>query len=195
MASAITHALWGSAIGLVFAARWPEPGAPSDEDLQAQLVAAEDAWLRRRLPWLAAVLAVLPDADVLMHAFVRYSHPFGHRGAFHSLAFYALVTLAFCIPAATRRHAARIAPCLLLAMASHSVLDMMTNGGLGIALLWPLTDERWFLPWRPIPVSPLSVSDFFGAWGVRVLKFELPASLLVFALALWLRRRVASAAA
>jgi len=189
MASAFTHALWGGAFGLFFAARWPALAiAPSDE-LRAGLVANADATLRRRLPWIAAALSVMPDADVLMHAFVRYSHPFGHRGAFHSLAFYALVTLVACWSGALRPRAWRVAACLFLAMASHSLLDMMTNGGLGIALVWPLSSERWFLPWRPIPVSPLSVSDFFGGWGLRVLRFELPVSLAIFALAVWFRRR------
>ncbi len=187
MASAFTHALWGGSIGLSFAARWPALASRRDE-LQAQLIDTADATLRRRLPWIAAALSVLPDADVLMHAFVRYSHPFGHRGAFHSLAFYALVTLIVCRSGPARLRASRVAPCLFLAMASHSLLDMMTNGGLGIELFWPLSTERWFLPWRPIPVSPLSVGAFFGDWGLRVLSFELPVSLSIFALAMWFWR-------
>jgi inner membrane protein len=186
MASAFTHALWGGALGLAFAARWPASPTAADE-LGRELAAALDGSLRRRLPWIAAALAVMPDADVLMHAFVRYSHPFGHRGAFHSLAFYVLVTLL--VYALIRQRASRVVPCLFLAMASHSLLDMMTNGGLGIALLWPFSSERWFLPWRPIPVSPLSISAFFGDWGLRVLRFELPVSLSLFALAFWFRLR------
>jgi inner membrane protein len=185
MASAFTHALWGGSIGLFFAARWPTLRAAPSDQLSRGLIASSDAALRRRLPWIAAALSVMPDADVSMHAFVRYSHPFGHRGAFHSLAFYALVTLLVCLGRPARLRASRVAPCLLLAMTSHSLLDMMTDGGLGIALFWPLSAERWFLPWRPIPVSPLSVSDFFGAWGLRVLRFELPISLSIFALAVW----------
>src|SRR5215216_1525106 len=74
MASAPTHALIGAAIGLV-ALTWVRPECPR---------------LRRSLPSLSAFAAVLPDADVIMHAWVAYSHPFGHRGAFHSAGFYAL---------------------------------------------------------------------------------------------------------
>ncbi len=193
MASAFTHALLGAAIGLAFVTRWPALGEqqPGDE-LEGALRAGADAKLRRALPWLAAALAVMPDIDVLMHAFVRYSHPFGHRGAFHSLFFYALLAAFACLHPAVRRRAPRFAGCLFLAMASHSLLDMMTNGGLGIGLLWPFSGERWFFPFRPIPVSPLSAGSFFSAWGLRVLSFELPFALPPFLLAYWLRRRLAA---
>ncbi len=193
MASALTHALLGAAIGLAFATRWPAlPAQARSDELEVALSAGADQRLRQRLPWLAAALAVMPDADVLMHAFVRYSHPFGHRGAFHSLFFYALVAGSVCLQRAVRRRAARVAACLFLGMASHSLLDMMTNGGLGIALFWPFTSERWFFPFRPIPVSPLSVESFFTGWGLRVLRFELPIAIPPFVLAYWLHRRLAS---
>ena len=37
--------------------------------------------------------------------------------------------------------------------ASHGLFDAMTNGGLGVAFFAPLDNARYFLPWRPIPVS------------------------------------------
>jgi hypothetical protein len=40
-------------------------------------------------------------------------------------------------------------------LASHAVLDTMTDGGLGCALLWPFDLTRYFAPWRPIPVAPI----------------------------------------
>src|SRR5215831_7502105 len=43
---------------------------------------------------------------------------------------------------------------LFLATASHGVLDAMTNGGLGVAFFSPFDTTRYFLPWRPIRVSP-----------------------------------------
>jgi inner membrane protein len=33
----------------------------------------------------------------------------------------------------------------------------MTNGGLGVSLRSPLDTTRYFLPWRPIQVSPISL--------------------------------------
>ena len=42
---------------------------------------------------------------------------------------------------------------LFVAMASHGVLDALTDGGRGVGFLIPFSSERFFFPWRPIPVS------------------------------------------
>lgn len=188
MASAITHALIGGAFGLVAVTSFRALPVTSDELLGA-LRRTADARLKKRLPWWCAGLAATPDLDVLMHAFVRYSHPFGHRGAFHSLAFYLVVTLiaARLVSLAERRRGVALA--VFASLASHSLFDMLTNGGLGIGLFWPLTSERLFFPWRPIPVSPLRVSSFFSDWGLRVLAVELWFALPLFAGAWWWARR------
>jgi inner membrane protein len=55
---------------------------------------------------------------------------------------------------------------------SHPLLDMLTNGGLGIALFAPLSGQRYFLPWRPIEVSPIGVR-FFSARGLEVVVSEI----------------------
>jgi hypothetical protein len=47
----------------------------------------------------------------------------------------------------------------------------MTNGGLGCALLWPFSDERFFVPWRPIPVAPIGLA-FLSARGLRIAVIE-----------------------
>ncbi len=62
---------------------------------------------------------------------------------------------------------------LLLCTASHGVFDAMTSGGLGVAFFAPFSAERYFLPWRSIRVSPLSVSGFFSARGLAILQSEL----------------------
>ncbi len=62
---------------------------------------------------------------------------------------------------------------LFLATASHGVLDAMTNGGLGVAFFSPFDNSRYFLPWRPIRVSPLSFGRFFSARGYLILQNEL----------------------
>jgi inner membrane protein len=49
----------------------------------------------------------------------------------------------------------------------------MTNGGLGVALYWPFSLKRIFLPFRPIQVSPIGVGSFFTEWGLRVIVSEL----------------------
>ena len=58
------------------------------------------------------------------------------------------------------------------AVVSHILLDAATSGGLGVAVLWPFSEARFFLPWRPIRVSPLSPSAFFSGRGVTVLISE-----------------------
>ena len=56
--------------------------------------------------------------------------------------------------------------------ASHSILDGLTNGGLGVALLAPFDNSRYFFPFRPIEVSPIGLA-FFGERGYTVIKSEI----------------------
>jgi inner membrane protein len=59
-----------------------------------------------------------------------------------------------------------------LAVLSHIALDAMTSGGLGVAAFWPWNEMRYFLPFRPIRVSPLSPRSFLSAHGLAVLTSE-----------------------
>ena len=104
----------------------------------------------------------------------------------HRIALAAFACIRSWAPA--RAWQGRVFWCLFLSMLSHSLLDMCTDGGLGIALLWPLSAQRWFFPWRFIPVSPLSIGAFFSQWGLHVLKVELWFSVPAFLGAWWLRR-------
>jgi inner membrane protein len=148
-----------------------------------------------RLGLAAAACAVAPDLDVIPFWLgMRWGHVLGHRGITHSLAFAAILAgvmtaTAFRAPGRGRRGIWLV---LFVATASHGVLDAMTDGGIGIAFFAPFHDGRYFLPWRPIPVSPISVGRFFSARGAAVLRAEillvwLPA-FLVALLALWRRR-------
>ena len=55
----------------------------------------------------------------------------------------------------------------------HPLLDDCTDGGLGVALFSPFINERYFFGFRPIEVSPISVSGFFTQRGWEVFKSEL----------------------
>jgi inner membrane protein len=145
---------------------------------------------------LGAMCAVAPDVDAIsVFLGVPYRHMLGHRGLTHSIFFAAV--LASAVTAVVRRAspASRSAPRLwvffFVATASHGFLDAMTNGGLGVAFFAPFSDTRYFLPWRPILVSPMSIHAFFGYRGVRVMWSEigwvwLPAAFVFLAgLALW----------
>jgi inner membrane protein len=128
--------------------------------------------------WLAgAACAVIPDVDVIGLSFgIPWGHVLGHRGFTHSVCFAALlatVVLAMIFRGRDwdgRRVAVWIY--LFAATISHGLLDAMTNGGSGVAFWAPFDEGRYFLPWRPIPVSPIG-SRFFTERGAAVLRSEL----------------------
>jgi inner membrane protein len=130
---------------------------------------------------VGALLTVLPDADSIgFWMGVPYGAPLGHRGLTHSLAFAALLAgLALPVVRRASRTAAAAGRTrslflyLFLCAASHGVLDAFTNGGLGVAFFAPLSNARYFFPWTPILVSPISVPGFFDSRGLRVLASEL----------------------
>lgn len=139
---------------------------------------------------------MIPDLDVIGFRFgIHYGDFWGHRGFTHSLTFAAL--LATLVAAAIVRFQSDVSRVslffyLFLATASHDLLDAMTNGGLGVAFFSPFDNRRYFLPWRPILVSPIGVTRFFSHRGLAVLKTEiiwiwLP-SILVIAIVMLSRR-------
>lgn len=155
-------------------------------------------YLSRRRPELSLLattavfsgLSLLPDLDVVSFALgIPYEAEWGHRGASHSLAIAGLVAAASAtLPIAGRLGRGHVALLVAIVVASHGLLDSLTDGGRGIALGWPLTHERFFAPWRPIPVSPIG-GGLFSLRGARVVATELVmfAPLLVWAL--WPRAR------
>ncbi len=152
----------------------------------------------KRVWAIAAICAAIPDLDVIGFRFgIRYGDFWGHRGFTHSLVFAALiagVATVICFrlgePNIGRL---RLVTYLFLATASHGLLDAMTNGGLGVAFFAPFDNNRYFLPWRPIRVSPISIGRFFSPRGYAILQNELlwiwlPAALFAL-MVLMLRRR------
>ncbi len=118
--------------------------------------------------------APLPDADVIGFRFgIAYADAWGHRGASHSFAFSILLGLTFGLLAplfgAPRGRTALTATLVLI---SHPLCDVLTDGGLGCALLWPFDLTRYFAPWNPIPVAPIG-RRFFSESGLRVALTEL----------------------
>lgn len=163
--------------------------------------------LGRRLvsmPLLASgiVASILPDLDVLAFRFgISYSDQLGHRGFSHSVLFALLVGFAAFL-FASRLRSSRVGAFsfVFIATISHGLLDMLTNGGMGVALLWPLSDARFFAPWQVIQVSPLSLSKIFGPKGLAVLLSELkwvwvPAALVSGLLAVSIRARTSKSSA
>ncbi|RJQ72313.1 MAG: metal-dependent hydrolase [Desulfobacteraceae bacterium] len=128
-----------------------------------------------RLLVAGMALSALPDLDVIAFRFdIPYAAALGHRGFSHSLAFAGAAALCLACAAPLLGTSFRRAfPFLFLSMASHGLLDAFTNGGSGIALLWPFSAERYFAPIQVIEVAPISVSRFFSARGAQVLLSEL----------------------
>ena len=152
-----------------------------------------------RVPIAAAMagwslLSLLPDCDVVGFGFgVAYADPWGHRGATHSLAFAVLLGLAIgAAGAAVRLPFVRTALCASCVIFSHALLDTLTDGGLGCALLWPFDLTRYFAPWNPISVAPIGRGLLSrAALGVAAIELLLFAPLLAFAL--WPRPRMGAA--
>lgn len=151
--------------------------------------------ISRRLLWFGLVVSILPDIDVLAFKFgIPYSDPMGHRGMTHSISFALFVSLC-----ATAMHkklqaaAGRVFIFSFTAIGSHGLLDAMTNGGLGIALFWPFTNNRYFLPFQVVEVSPMSPSTFIQgeAWHVLVSEIVwiwLPLFLATLVFMLWRKK-------
>jgi inner membrane protein len=134
-------------------------------------MAAGRCRIARPVAAVGMLLSVLPDADVISFKLgIAYADQFGHRGASHSFVAAMLFTLA----AMAVLPAARTWVCgafLFVSGASHGLLDTLTNGGLGAALLWPISDARFHGAITPIKVSPIGAA-FFSDRGVAVLISE-----------------------
>ena len=136
-------------------------------------------WYQRTISkrvWFAAMLSsAVPDLDAIGFRFgIHYEDFWGHRGFTHSLAFAALLaaTVALVLrPIGISR--VSLFTYLFIATASHELLDGMTNGGFGVAFFAPFDNHRYFLPWRPIRVSPIAVSRFFSPRAIAIVRTEL----------------------
>jgi inner membrane protein len=131
---------------------------------------------------LWSALSFLPDADVIGFGLgVRYADEWGHRGATHSLAFSLAIGVAIgALGPLFRLPVVRTGLMATLILASHPLLDTLTNGGLGCALFWPFDLTRYFAPWTPIPVSPIGLG-LFSPYGL----FVVMAELVLFAPLFW----------
>ena len=131
--------------------------------------------------WILSIAcSVLPDADVIGYRwlYIPYGHLFGHRGFFHSPFFAALLSIVI-VCAFYRKEVVfslrwwKYVLYFFLLTASHGLLDAMTNGGQGIALLSPVSNNRYFFPFTPIEVSPFSINAFLSPRGLTVIMSEM----------------------
>jgi inner membrane protein len=166
------------AVGMA-AARWASQPPPASRN---------GALAARMIGW--SLLSMLPDADVVGFSLgVAYGSPWGHRGATHSLVFAVIVGVVVALLARVcGRPAMRVGVLATVVVASHGLLDTLTDGGRGCALLWPFVATRYFAPVNPIPVSPIGIG-VLSPRGLYVAAFELLLFAPFLAYAWWPRRR------
>jgi inner membrane protein len=141
-----------------------------------------------------ALLAMLPDADVLMVALgVSEGSAGGHRGASHSLlTALAIGLIGGLLARRLRWNGIRTAVAIVIALASHGLLDALGQGGRAIPLFWPLSAHRFMAPWRILPDAPRGV-QFLSRHGFYGAALEFLYFLPFTAYALWPRRTDAPA--
>jgi inner membrane protein len=144
----------------------------------------------RRTRWatlaLFAILATLPDIDVLLVAFgASENGAFGHRGALHSLSM-ALAAGVFCALAARRWRwpVLRTALAGAAAVASHTLLDLLDASGRSLAVFWPLSSARYHSHWRLLPDAPRGLK-LLSSRGLLELVTEFALFLPITIYALW----------
>ena len=171
MAMPIAHALVGASFAVAF---WPEPAR---------------AGLRRALI-AGAVLGVCPDFDCLINL-VRIFGQGWHHGFTHSVAFALVMGAAASGVLGLRGWRGALA--CGLAVLSHPVLDYLVTESHGIALLWPVTDQRFSLEDGRLGYYRLAGFAQWGTW-VGYLRLSVIDLLMfgpVLAAAVLLRRRPA----
>lgn len=154
--------------------------------------------LSKRLIGAAIFAAMLPDADVIGRFLFDYpgTHPLGHRGWTHSISFAVLVGVMGMAGASALRASPRLAFAILfLSALSHSLTDMLTNGGRGVMLLWPLSLDKMRWPARPVEIAPLGLRGFEDGRIWQVLASEalwliVPAIVLALLYRLWSDRHI-----
>jgi inner membrane protein len=167
-------------------------------------LAVAAAVVRRRVPWrlivVASLAAAAPDIDgAFKHFFGVPPHSiYSHRGATHSV--FAAIVIGL-IAAAFHRWlrvpALTAGAAVGGAAASHGLLDMMTDGGQGVAYLWPIRSFRLFADWRPIHSTAVHRAHLIHDIAVRVELelWQLIIPMILLALAVrWTRFLVARSA-
>jgi inner membrane protein len=133
----------------------------------------------KKIIFTGIFLAILPDFDIISFAFgIPYESVWGHRGFTHSILFAAIISLLsatyfYKSEKTTVKNYVALYIFFFLSIASHSILDALTTGGMGVGFFIPFDNSRYFFSYRPILVSPIGVSNFFSSWGAAVILSEL----------------------
>ena len=107
----------------------------------------------------------LPDLDFIGRYFgIKYADQWGHRGWTHSLFMAVVIGLLLSILCSQKQLKYRLSWWLYFSFltSTHTLLDMCTNGGHGVALFAPWSHTRIFFSQycRVINVSPMHFHNF-----------------------------------
>jgi membrane-bound metal-dependent hydrolase YbcI (DUF457 family) len=133
--------------------------SPVGHSLAGLAFAAADVWPGRR--WASVLLGVtianLPDIDFLL-GYVIGQPAALHWGFTHSFAFALFVGLMAGALAGREHNFLRVTAVAAGICASHFVLDMLIGRSprpnFGLEILWPISSERFMLPWRVFQSYP-----------------------------------------
>ena len=136
---------------------------------------SDDPRTMRRAMVVFSAISLWPDLDYIGFVMgIPYGDSLGHRGFTHSILLAGFVGLVAWVFAQRKGlPPRRTAFFAALVAVSHPLLDTMTfGGGYGCALLWPLSDTRFWSPVRIIPVAPLGLR-LLSPRGLMVMGTEL----------------------
>jgi inner membrane protein len=134
----------------------------------------DDPAISKKAMVLFGLFSLWPDLDVIGFAFgVHYGDSFGHRGATHSIIVCLIVAwIARLLAPRWNLSKNRTALFTALVGLQHPLLDTLTyGGGLGCALFWPLSVQRFWAPVRFIPIAPIGFG-IFTEGGLYVMLVE-----------------------
>jgi membrane-bound metal-dependent hydrolase YbcI (DUF457 family) len=143
-----------------------------------------------RLLWMGAFLGVCPDFDYVLN-WLRISGGGWHHGFTHSILFALLLGLMV----ATVLGEKKVRSVILYSAAtvSHTLLDFLMTESRGVALWWPLTDQRYKLRLaNPIDYTWSNVSLWQPTLDIlRISLTELMIFAPILLLVVWVRRLLA----
>lgn len=175
MPSPIAHAVSGYAISRA----WPERKTTlaiknNDRETKRSIILGAESWLTAYVIFVS----VAADLDFVPQILTgdRY-----HHGPTHSIAFAigtAIIAWLASRPFSTRKKAVQLGLLTLALYGSHLMLDLVTQGGDGIQLLWPFNQNYYQSPWLLFPSTGWS-KGWFDPQHFIFLAFELGYSSLV----------------
>lgn len=140
--------------------------------LIASTVRKESDESKRRLLMFVALLAILPDVDVLIYIFFGAMGLTPHRGITHTLLFALLIGTVFSLMLGHYFALSFRAGCLLFSavLLSHLALDYLMGSGPVVPFLWPFSDDGYLSPYKIVPTAYYSTSSA----GLISLIFHIP---------------------